>query len=217
MCLDNFLSVQAPGAAQDLFKHEDKLFIFDFDGTLTQKELLPEIGKLLGIFEELEQLTNDTISGKISFEASFRARVDMLSNANPIAINDMVRSVPKFDRVIEWMQNNRHRVVIATGNLDIWLWDWVHESQIPTFASSGAIVSGRTSLSYVLDKAKIRDVFPDKTLIVIGDGANDAALMRRASIGIAAEMVHEVPDVVLQVCGAVIKSEESMCSVLNLL
>ena len=56
------------------------VFAFDLDGTLTTVEVLPVIANELDLMEEMRTLTEITLSGLITFEASFRLRTAILKS-----------------------------------------------------------------------------------------------------------------------------------------
>ncbi len=57
---------------------ENYKFVFDLDSTLTKQEILPEISKCINKYELMQNLTNETMLGNLSFEESFKKRVDLL-------------------------------------------------------------------------------------------------------------------------------------------
>ena len=54
-------------------------FCFDLDGTLTREEILPQIAKHVGLYEEIDLLTKITMDGLITFDKSFKLRTKLLS------------------------------------------------------------------------------------------------------------------------------------------
>lgn len=210
-----FLNSADENRLKALFADESEIFFFDFDGTVTKTELLPEIGRELGLFDELDILTRQTLMGELSFADSFRNRVEILSSVDVTKVNNIVSSIPKFEKIISWISDNRHRSIIATGNLDIWLHDWVSTAGIYTFASSGKLGGSKVELINILEKSSLRQLFPDHKIIFVGDGANDAGLMRLADVGISSELVHRVPDSLFETCDIIVTSEEALCMTLN--
>lgn len=64
-------------------------FIFDLDGTITQKETLPLIANHFGVQEKIEILTRETVLGRVPFVESFIRRVHILGKFPVNEINDL--------------------------------------------------------------------------------------------------------------------------------
>jgi D-3-phosphoglycerate dehydrogenase len=64
----------------------DQYFIIDFDSTFTQVEALDELARISlknhpdreAIYKQIEDLTNASMEGKLSFTESLQARVKLL-------------------------------------------------------------------------------------------------------------------------------------------
>jgi phosphoserine phosphatase len=94
-------------------------FRFDLDGPIIDTELLPLIGRELGLERELERLTRLTMDGVLPFETSFRYRVDLLK-ATPISrVQEIVASAPLNPEIADFIAANRDRCLIVTGNCDV--------------------------------------------------------------------------------------------------
>ena len=68
-------------------QHQDTIFVFDFDSTLTQVEAFEELGEISlkgnpnkkEILKEIKQITDQGIDGEISFTESLKRRINLLS------------------------------------------------------------------------------------------------------------------------------------------
>jgi HAD superfamily phosphoserine phosphatase-like hydrolase len=213
-----------PSYVREIFKDQDTVFLFDFDGTITRTELLPEIAKIGGVNlqNQLMELTTRAVSGDIQWADSFRERVKLLSEISSREIVKVVEEVAKHEKLLTWIKSNRSRSLIVSGNLDIWIEPWLRSQglfAITSRASENSSPQNRNlferNLSLILDKFVAIQILEGKRLVVIGDGANDVPMMTPANFGIAFESVHRVPDKLLSVADMVVFEEEQLCHVLS--
>lgn len=102
-------------------------YIIDFDSTFTRVEALDELAKISlkdhpnkqEIFEEIENLTNLAMEGKLSFRESLAKRVQLL-HANRRHLKKLVKVLKKkvslsFERNREFFKTHRDDVLIVSG------------------------------------------------------------------------------------------------------
>jgi soluble P-type ATPase len=102
----------------------------------------------------------------------------------------------------------------VTGNLDIWTKPFCESIGVGGFFSQAEIVKGKIKLLKILDKTSVLNDFKEKFCVFIGDGANDAGIMRQADFSIASNIIHNCPDTILDVADIVISSEGDLCRIL---
>ena len=61
-------------------------FLFDLDATITKLEILPEIARRIDCVEQMQELTERTMSGEIPFDRSFTERVNILKKI-PVSLS----------------------------------------------------------------------------------------------------------------------------------
>ncbi len=172
----------------------DYIFLFDLDSTLTQKEILPEISKEIGKEKEMRQLTEDTMQGVIPFKQSFLNRVNILKSIDVEAVQQIINNIPLNEHLIQFIQENRQRCYIVTGNLDIWISALMKRIGMNGhYCCSKAIVDGDGTVKVVsvLDKELTAKQFVHP-LVVVGDGNNDADMARLAEIAVGYGGVREI-------------------------
>ena len=162
------------------------IFLFDLDSTVTREEILPAIANRFGIFEQMRQVTESTMKGEIPFKQSFLQRVELLKNIPVSEVCQLVSGIKLNEKVVEFIQKNKSRCYIVTGNLDIWIKGLIVKIGIEshTFCSSALVRD-----DYLQDVISIVDknaVVSQMLLpfVAVGDGNNDAEMIEAAEIGI---------------------------------
>lgn len=192
------------------------IFLFDLDGTITKSELLPLIGKKLGLHDELEVLTFQTMQGTIPFKESFKKRVEILSEIPISMVQEIILGAECFPELLDWVRKNRSRSYIVTGNLDIWIRPWLEKHGLRGYSSKASILDGKVRLEKILDKETVLfDFDSSHRTIMVGDGANDSEIMARSSLAIVSQMVHSAPPLLLKHANYVIRDEVALCRLLD--
>ncbi len=105
----------------------DQYFIIDFDSTFTQVEALDELARISlknhpdreNIYKQIEDLTNASMEGKLSFTQSLESRVKLLQ-ANRDHLKQLVTHLKKkvstsFSRNTIFFKNHADEVLIVSG------------------------------------------------------------------------------------------------------
>ena len=193
------------------------IFLFDLDSTITKQEILPTISKKLGMYERMSSLTESTMKGEIPFKQSFLQRVDLLKSVPVSEVRHMISKIELNELLVQFIQKNKNRCYIVTGNLDIWI-----EQLIKNIGMENNVFCSK---AYVQDDY-IQDVFSivDKSAVVsqmvlpfvaIGDGNNDAEMIEAAEIGIGYGGVRNIASSVLNCASHAIYKEEKLVEFLE--
>lgn len=199
------------------------IFLFDFDGTITRKELLPEIGKMLGENKqrEIAHLTQLAIQGVVPYHENLRNRIEVLKEVPCSEIREIVNNIPVYEEVINFLDQNKENCKIITANLDVWVLEFCSKFGLTVHTSHATELNDRiinvNSIS-LLDKSEVADYYkklnPNR-LVAIGDGHNDAGMMELADISIASGLTHEPSHSLFQVASHIIYSEKTLCRMLR--
>jgi phosphoserine phosphatase len=196
-------------------------FCFDLDGTLTREEILPQIARNVGLFEEIDILTNITMQGLITFDKSFKLRVKLLSTI-PISVVEKTVSQIVIDPLLQdFIRQNPENCFIATGNLDVWVGGFIREHYGCQAFTSVADATGDQlhGVAHILDKADAVRALKQRfdTVITIGDGMNDCAMFELADKGIAFGGVHQPVSTLIQLSDYITYDARGLVRLLNAL
>ena len=195
----------------------DRFFLFDLDSTLTRVEILPTLAREAGCEQVMRDLTEKAMYEAIPFRQSFLERVALLQQIPVSQVRDMVTNIPLNDHLVKFIQENRQRCFIVTGNLDVWISGLMERMGIEgnVYCSRGIVEDDRLlGVASVIDKNTTVDTFVNE-FAAIGDGSNDAQMVSRAEIGIGFGGVRPIAPSLLEVANYAFYDEEKLCQFLN--
>ena len=193
-------------------------FLFDLDGTLTQKETLPIIASLCNKEEQINDLTRQTIQGNVPFVESFIKRVNILGSHSYKDIQNTLEKVELFERVCEFIRENKDDCIVVTGNLDVWVEKIIARIGCSFISSQAVVTDGKVQkINTIVRKEEVVRELQRKghEVIFIGDGNNDAEAMRCADVSIASGLIHEPAMSVMSVANYAVYSEKALVRILN--
>jgi phosphoserine phosphatase len=166
-------------------------FLFDLDGTVTTEELLPKIARHFGVSEQIDALTRRTIQGDVPFETSLRERVAILGSFPVSEVQKIVDDVDIDPAILAFLTEHSKRCAIVTGNLDAWLQCLAQRLPVPIHCSRVTVADDRISgFLDVMDKRRVRQLYPGERLCAIGEGHNDLGMFENAMFSVAFGGVH---------------------------
>lgn len=196
------------------------MLAFDLDGTITRHELLPIIAMELSLEEEMSKLTRLTMDGEISFQESFRHRVDMLKDIPVSKVQDIVSNVEIDEHIEYFIRANAENCAIVTGNLDVWIKPITDKLGCRLYSSKAIEKNGAlVGIKHILSKDEaIRDLRKNYDKIVaIGESYNDLPMFKESDIGIAYGGVHNPIKELICNSKFVVYRGDVLCSLLNTL
>lgn len=181
-------------------------FIIDFDSTFTQVEALDELARISlkdrhdreEIYKKIEDLTNASMEGKLSFSESLENRVKLLQ-ANRDHLKQLISHLKKkvstsFSRNTIFFKNHQDEVLIVSGGFKEFITPVVTEYHIKkeniyantfVFDDEGSIVGYDRSnpLSQEGGKVKLlKELKLEGDIYGIGDGYSDFQLKESGMI-----------------------------------
>ena len=194
-------------------------FCFDLDGTITKQEILPLLAKDLGLQEELEVLTNATISGLLPFSGSFKLRSRLLADIPISRAKAIVRQVELFEKIVSFIQQNKDCCFIVTGNLDVWIADIVAGIGCSAYSSEACYSGDKlVGVAKIIDKGDTIKVIASKgfdRIIAIGDGMGDVEMFRQADVSVFFSENQQPTGTLKELCDYLVFDELSLCKMLS--
>lgn len=198
----------------------NRVFLFDLDATVTKEEILPALAEQVGLLEEMREMTEKTMRGEIPFQSSFLARVEMLKTIPVSRIAEIVEKTPLNVELVQFIRTHASRCYIVTGNIDVWIEKLIKRIGLPMshcYCSSASVSDDYIiSVNSVVDKEKIAKQFV-VPVVAVGDGSNDAEMVRLADVGIGYGGVRPVAYSLMCNATHVICDEHRLCSFLHML
>lgn len=198
----------------------NRVFLFDLDATVTKEEILPALAEQVGLLEEMREMTEKTMRGEIPFQSSFQARVEMLKTIPVSRVAEIVEKTPLNEELVQFIRTHASRCYIVTGNIDVWIEKLIKRIGLPMshcYCSSASVSDDYiTSVNSVVDKEKIAKQFV-VPVVAVGDGSNDAEMVRLADVGIGYGGVRPVAYSLMCNATHVICDEHRLCSFLHML
>ncbi len=198
----------------------NRVFLFDLDATVTKEEILPALAEQVGLLEEMREMTEKTMRGEIPFQSSFLARVEMLKTIPVSRVAEIVEKTPLNEELVQFIRTHASRCYIVTGNIDVWIEKLIKRIGLPMshcYCSSASVSDDYiTSVNSVVDKEKIAKQFV-VPVVAVGDGSNDAEMVRLADVGIGYGGVRPVAYSLMCNATHVICDEHRLCSFLHML
>lgn len=198
----------------------NKVFLFDLDATVTKEEILPALAEQVGLLEEMREMTEKTMRGEIPFQSSFLARVEMLKTIPVSRVAEIVEKTPLNEELVQFIRTHASRCYIVTGNIDVWIEKLIKRIGLPMshcYCSSASVSDDYIiSVNSVVDKEKIAKQFV-VPVVAVGDGSNDAEMVRLADVGIGYGGVRPVAYSLMCNATHVICDEHKLCNFLHTL
>lgn len=190
-------------------------YLFDLDGTLLVEELIPAVAEASGHGALIRAATERAMAGVEPFDDNLRRRVEVLSEVPLETVHEVLLSLPITASLMDWVSSRKDRVRVVTSNLDLWVQPWLDQHGLIGYTSKASLVDGRVRLERILHKEEILTRFADNRTVMVGDGANDAAIMADADFAIAYSPRRPVPTVLAEVADVILHQEEALCRTLS--
>ena len=208
--LSSELEVDCSFQTDNMYRRMRRLICFDMDSTLIQTEVIDELARKHGVYEQVAAITESAMRGEIDFKESFTQRCKLLKGLDVSVMKDIAENLPfteGVDRLMYVLKKYGYKIAILSGGFtffgeyiqkkyDI---DYVYANELEIDENGkltgnyvGEVVDGKRKAELLKLIAQVEKVNLQQT-IAVGDGANDLPMLSESGLGIA---FHAKPRVV---------------------
>ena len=185
----------------DIYRHARRLVVFDMDSTLIQGEAIDELAGVAGIGDQVAQITEAGMQGKIDFKESLTQRVALLNGLDENVLSFVAQNLvltEGADRVVRKLKQLGYKIGIISGGFEFFGkylqkklgLDYVFTNCLEiadgklTGKIKGDIIDGPKKAEILTTIAQVENISLQQT-IAVGDGANDLPMISIAGLGVA--------------------------------
>ena len=179
-----------------------RLIAFDMDSTLINQEVIDEIARTVGFYDQVAELTELAMQGKIDFVTSFKKRIQLfkgMPKAQAASIIPTLTLSPGSEKIISHFRFKDAKTAIVSGGFEFILKhfqkqlfiDQVYGTVLETddeecFTGevNGPIVDAAFKQNTIARLKENYQIDKNET-IVVGDGANDIPMMQEAGVSVS--------------------------------
>ena len=183
------------------FRCNRRLICFDMDSTLIKVEVIDELAKYAGVGEEVAQITELAMQGKLDFNQSFTNRMSLLAGLSDSALTEIADQLPIMEgaeRLFKNLNAFGYKTAILSGGFNYFgkvlqkkfNIDYVFSNTLDiknkqlTGKVIPPIINGEQK-ELLLREIAEKEELDLKQTVAVGDGANDLAMIGAAGLGIA--------------------------------
>ena len=177
-----------------------KAVFFDMDSTVIKQECIVELAKATGSSQKVSEITERAMAGELDFNEAFKERVKLLKGADETVIDEVISCLELNPGIEDFCQKARDlgiKLFLVSGGF-IPMAEFIAKKlgfedshSNPLEVSNGqlsgevnkTIINGDAKRLYVEDQM-LSNTWTKDQILVVGDGANDLAMMSLSEVSI---------------------------------
>jgi len=185
----------------NIFRRNRRLVVFDMDSTLIDAEVIDELAIEAGVGQQVAEITETAMQGKLDFKQSFEQRLSLLEGLDAAVLPKIAKRLQLnegAEHLITTLKKLGFKTAIVSGGFsffgeylqEILGVDYVYANQLDvqhgkvTGRVKGDIIDGQRKADLLRELAD-REGLMLEQVIAVGDGANDLPMLDIAGLGIA--------------------------------
>ena len=184
-----------------LTRRSKRLIVMDMDSTLIRIEVIDELARLHGVYEQVAEITERAMKGAMPYEQSLQLRVALLAGMPAAQVHEVAADLPLSEGAEDLLKVLRalgYKTAVISGGFSFAAealrrrlgLDYAYSNQleIKDGKLTGRVLEpivGPQRKADLLDALAQREGVPLEQTIAIGDGANDLLMLEKAGLGIA--------------------------------
>ncbi|KQW22100.1 phosphoserine phosphatase [Afipia sp. Root123D2] len=179
-----------------------RLLLADMDSTMIEQECIDELAAFAGLKDHVAAITERAMRGEIAFEPALRERVALLKGL-PISVVDEVLAkhitlTPGAVQLVRTMRAHGAYTCLVSGGFTLFTsrvaeMIGFQENRANTLIAEDGKLTGMVTEPILGREAKLAALtelresfdFDNLDTLVVGDGANDLAMIEQAGLGVA--------------------------------
>jgi phosphoserine phosphatase len=205
------LDIDVAVQRENLYRRSKRLVVFDMDSTLIEQEVIDEVARAVGRYDEVAAITAQAMRGELEFGPAFAARIELLRGAR---LDEVVARVaptlalrPGAAELIRVLKKLGYKLAVISGGFTAFVdpikkqleLDYAFANELDVEAGvltgrvRGEVIDRQRKAELLSTVARIEGIQLDQVMAV-GDGANDIAMLERAGLGVAFNAKKSVQD-----------------------